>query len=260
VVSAAERLRAVIEGRADIWAPPEPVRAATVALLRDGPDGMEVYLQHRAGSMAAAAAMHVFPGGGVAAVDGAPGSPGTLLAAARRELAEETGVTLPPDARLVRFARWVTPEVLPYRHDTEFFAVEFPAGGPAPQLVGTESVAAAWWRPSAALAAAEAGELGLLPPTSASLHQLAAHAEVASALAGLAELPVRRLMPRPYADAIGVRWGLVDLDTGEPFSDLAAIGLPLDWRPLPEPGAGGGAVAGGVAGGAGAGGGGGAGR
>lgn len=234
MVSAAERLRAVIEGRTDIWSPPEPVRAATVALLRDGPGGLEVYLQHRAGTMAAAAEMHVFPGGGVAEVDGPPGAPETLLAAARRELAEETGMALPPDAHLVRFARWVTPEVLPYRHDTEFFAVALPAEGPAPQLVGTESVASDWWTPAAALAAAAAGQIGLLPPTSASLHQLAAHTDVASALAGLAELPLLRLMPRPHADASGVRWGLVELDSGESFSDLPAIGLPVDWNPMPS--------------------------
>lgn len=43
--------------------------AATVVLVRDGVDGLEVFLQHRASSMAFAPGMTVFPGGGVDASD-----------------------------------------------------------------------------------------------------------------------------------------------------------------------------------------------
>ena len=45
--------------------PPPPRDAATVALLRDGPVGVEAYLLRRAAAMAFAAGMHVFPGGSV---------------------------------------------------------------------------------------------------------------------------------------------------------------------------------------------------
>jgi 8-oxo-dGTP pyrophosphatase MutT (NUDIX family) len=45
--------------------PAEPRNAATVVLLRDGAAGTEVYLLRRQTSMAFAAGMYVFPGGGV---------------------------------------------------------------------------------------------------------------------------------------------------------------------------------------------------
>ena len=46
-------------------APAEPRDAATVVLLRHGPDGPEIYLLRRQTSMAFAGGMCVFPGGGV---------------------------------------------------------------------------------------------------------------------------------------------------------------------------------------------------
>lgn len=46
-------------------APPEPRDAATVILLRDGAQGLEVHLQRRVTTMAFAAGMYVFPGGRV---------------------------------------------------------------------------------------------------------------------------------------------------------------------------------------------------
>jgi 8-oxo-dGTP pyrophosphatase MutT (NUDIX family) len=92
-------------------APPVPIRdAATVILLRDGPDGLEAWLLTRVQQMAFAAGMSVFPGGRVEDDDGAVPLVGTslpsvaerygvdeafagaLVAAAARETFEETGV------------------------------------------------------------------------------------------------------------------------------------------------------------------------
>lgn len=50
--------------------PATPRDAATVALLRDRGEGMEVFLQHRVSQMAFAGGMTVFPGGGVDRRDG----------------------------------------------------------------------------------------------------------------------------------------------------------------------------------------------
>jgi 8-oxo-dGTP pyrophosphatase MutT (NUDIX family) len=108
-----------LAGRAEEWLagrlPTGPLRdAATVALVRDSPDGLQVYLQRRASSMAFAAGMYVFPGGGVDPrdLDGRPrwaGPPpawwagqfgcdealaSALVAAAVRETFEESGVLL----------------------------------------------------------------------------------------------------------------------------------------------------------------------
>lgn len=91
-----------------------PRLAATVMCLRDGDDGLEVFVLHRVSTMAFAASMHVFPGGGVDPRDGDPTlawagpspaewaermatderSARVLVAAAVREVFEETGVLL----------------------------------------------------------------------------------------------------------------------------------------------------------------------
>lgn len=87
--------------------------AATIAVVRDGADGLEAFLMRRTSGMAFAPGMYVFPGGGVQADDGEPlswvgPSPqewGTrfgctpdlahrLVVAAVRETFEETGVLL----------------------------------------------------------------------------------------------------------------------------------------------------------------------
>src|SRR5262245_25927180 len=58
----AEQARGFVPGATDEVA---PRAAATVALLRDGPAGLEVYVIRRARSMAFAAGMYAFPGGSV---------------------------------------------------------------------------------------------------------------------------------------------------------------------------------------------------
>ena len=52
--------------------PATPASAATVVLLRDGPEGLEVLLTRRPSTMAFAAGMMVFPGGRVDAADADP--------------------------------------------------------------------------------------------------------------------------------------------------------------------------------------------
>jgi 8-oxo-dGTP pyrophosphatase MutT (NUDIX family) len=61
-VDLVERARGIAAGTADI---PEPRHAATVVLLRDDADGLQVYLIRRVTSMAFAAGATVFPGGSV---------------------------------------------------------------------------------------------------------------------------------------------------------------------------------------------------
>ena len=68
----------------------------------------------------------------------------------------------------MRFARWITPEGLPVRHDTDFFAVALP-GDQSPTLIGTEADIGEWCQPTDALADAATGRIGLLPPTWAAL-------------------------------------------------------------------------------------------
>jgi len=100
------------------------------------------------------------------------------------ELLRRHGLALRADL-LTPWARWITPEISPRRFDTWFFAAALPSG----QLAGLtaagpgESDSGTWWRPSAALEAARAGQITLLPPTAVTLAELAAFQDVAGILA-----------------------------------------------------------------------------
>ena len=118
-------------------APAAPHAAATVVLVRPGPDGPEVLLTRRPATMAFAAGIHVFPGGrvdpgdsladhalatGISAAEASRRLAGRLapaealahFVAAVRETLEETGIVVA--ARdLVPLSRWVTPPALPRR-------------------------------------------------------------------------------------------------------------------------------------------------
>jgi 8-oxo-dGTP pyrophosphatase MutT (NUDIX family) len=67
-----ERAAALVAGALDVV----PLQdAATVVLLRDGAEGLEVYMQRRTRTLAFAAGMYVFPGGRVEADDVDPAVP-----------------------------------------------------------------------------------------------------------------------------------------------------------------------------------------
>jgi len=103
------------------------------------------------------------------------------------ELLRRRGLMLRADL-LTPWAHWITPEASPRRFDTWFFAAALPAGQTA-ALGGQssrgegESDSGTWWRPSAALEAARAGEITLLPPTAVTLAELTAHQDIAGILA-----------------------------------------------------------------------------
>ena len=99
------------------------------------------------------------------------------------DLLSRRGLALRADL-LTPWARWITPEISPRRFDTWFFAAALPPG----QLAGLagagpgESDSGIWWQPAAALEAARAGEITLLPPTAVTLAELAAYEDVAGIL------------------------------------------------------------------------------
>ncbi|MCV2875213.1 NUDIX hydrolase [Rhodobacteraceae bacterium XHP0102] len=120
-----------------------PIRdAASVILLREGPNGCEVLMGQRGTNAAFMPDRFVFPGGAVEAADhslplcapipddldlqlqiAGACPPQALIAAAFRELQEETGLRLhrqaPQDLRF--FFRAVTPLGRPRRFDARFF-------------------------------------------------------------------------------------------------------------------------------------------
>ena len=103
------------------------------------------------------------------------------------EVLGRRGLVLRADL-LTPWARWITPEASPRRFDTWFFAAALPAGqtataAPEGHADPGESESGTWLSPAAALEAAQAGEITLLPPTAGTLGELTGHHELAGILA-----------------------------------------------------------------------------
>lgn len=75
--------------------------------------------------------------------------------------------------RIIPWARWITPAAESRRYDTRFFAAIAPPGQTADGHLA-EADKMAWIAPGAALDAARAGQIVLLPPTAATLGEFAA--------------------------------------------------------------------------------------
>jgi len=177
-----------------------PVRdASTVVLLRDGSDGLEVWLQQRASTLVFAGGLYAFPGGAVDDDDAAAElgradiagqariwgdderRTAALLAAAVRETFEECGVRLAPE-QLRPWSRWITPPGPPRRFDARFFVAAVPQGQRPRPLTG-EVAGASWVVVRSAVEREASGDLPMWPPTIATLTQVAAFDSVDEALA-----------------------------------------------------------------------------
>jgi len=181
-------------------------------MIREGAQGLEVFIQHRVSTMDFAAGMVVYPGGRVDAQDVAEAQSesiphalavehatlwkdssiwekdeqqavldaGTLLAAARREIFEETGAQL--DVTQLRpWANWITPPDNPKRFDTFFYVAQVQPGQ-EPRHQTTEADNSEWIRPAELFAKFKRGEVGLMRPTRTTLEDLAALGTVAAAM------------------------------------------------------------------------------
>lgn len=174
-------------------------RAASVLLLRAADTGFEVFIQHRVSTMDFAAGMVVYPGGRVDAQDAqlvrsgaldarllaeqaqrwkhstvwdegeqqASFHAGEMLAAARREVFEETGLLLDPE-QLLPWANWVTPVGYPKRFDTYFFIAVL-REDQEPRHQTTEAAISNWIHPEALFAALERKEIKMMRPTQRTL-------------------------------------------------------------------------------------------
>lgn len=214
--------------------PAVPIPSASLILLRDGAEGLEVFMIRRHGGLRFAAGATVFPGGRVDQEDGVPADDIALRVAAIRETFEECGILLargpldeerlaalrapsacpfvarllaagvkPATDRLVPFARWITPETVWRRFDTTFYLAAAPAGQTA-VVDGREAVAGLWGTPAAILHAADAGRLALVFATRMNLLRLAGCRTVADAQAqGHRHQPLVPILPRLDATGAG---------------------------------------------------------
>ncbi|WP_153504197.1 NUDIX hydrolase [Cumulibacter manganitolerans] len=106
------------------------------------------------------------------------------------ELLERRGLSLRAD--LVRpWAHWITPEQEPKRYNTSFFLMKLP-DGVHPRAISTEHDKAEWVGVHDALAEAQTGVRPMLPPTIATLTDLARFGTADEAMAGA---PPRRIQP-----------------------------------------------------------------
>jgi 8-oxo-dGTP pyrophosphatase MutT (NUDIX family) len=185
----------------NLGTPSEPRPAASVVLLRrggkHGDRELEVLLLKRSAEAKFMPSVWVFPGGAVDPEDG-QGEDG-YRACAMRELAEEAAIELPAGEELVLFSRWITPAVISTRFDAWFFLALAPAHTP-PKPDGVETTEAAWFTPSAALAAQEAGDLVLAFPTLSQLQALLPYRTSDEALAAHRDRPVEPILPVVLGD------------------------------------------------------------
>ncbi len=179
-----------------------PRQAATVILLRGGPDTLEILLVRRTPEAKFMGGVWVFPGGAVDADDGEGDD--AVRAAAIRELREEADIALQDPAALVAFSRWITPAEVKIRFDTHFFLASLPAGQ-EPHVDGEECVDLGWFSPQAALDAHGAGEIVLVFPTIAHLEQLVPFSSTDALLAHARDLVVEPVLPRVIIEGDSAR-------------------------------------------------------
>jgi 8-oxo-dGTP pyrophosphatase MutT (NUDIX family) len=224
---------------------PVPAKAAaTVILLRDGPNQLEVFMLRRHTGMLFAGGMYVFPGGVVDPADhvGRDHEQAHTFAA-MRETFEECGVLLASgpeiDARALEedrlaliehratfddvlarhgaiaqphllrpWSRWITPEFEPRRYDTYFYVAIAPAQDA--RFVGGEADAAQWVSPGLALAAQKRGDWLLMPPTRRTLRELSTFTSAADAFAAGTTRDLNPVQVRIDLDSEPPRWVGID--------------------------------------------------
>lgn len=179
----------------------ELIAAATVLLLRDEGDGIEVLMLKR-NSKIAFGGMWVFPGGRVDAEELSDDELESARQAAARETHEEAGLVITA-AELVTWSHWQPPSAKDMskasgplrRFSTWFFAAAAPGGEVA--IDHGEIHDHEWLRPSDAMNKHQAGDIELVPPTWLTLHQLAQHDTVAGALHTARTSDAPRFWTRP---------------------------------------------------------------
>jgi 8-oxo-dGTP pyrophosphatase MutT (NUDIX family) len=177
-----------------------PRPAATVILIRGGAEKLELLLVRRNPQARLLGGVWVFPGGSLIPEDG-EGQDG-LMAAARRELTEETGISLNPTDQLVAFMRWITPETVRPRFDAWFYLAVADASA-VTNVDGEEIVDAVWIAPGEALTRSPEESWSLAFPTVQQLRQLAKFRSAEELIAharGLEE--VKPVQPRRVGDRI----------------------------------------------------------
>ena len=138
-----------------------------------------------------------------------------------REAAEEADLRVDADA-LVTLAHWEPPPQTPKRFATWFFLAAAPDG--TVTVDGGEITEHAWARPATVLERRDAGEIELAPPTWVTLHTLAGHADVATALDATSRATVEHFTTRAALTEDGGVVAMWHGDAGYESGDAGAPG------------------------------------
>jgi 8-oxo-dGTP pyrophosphatase MutT (NUDIX family) len=114
------------------------------------------------------------------------------------ELLRRRGLVLRADL-LRAWTHWITPDVEPKRFNTRFFVAAMPHGQRT-RDVGGEADRVAWMRPADALAGHQRGEMSMLPPTIATITDVAAYPSVEAVLAAGTLREVTPIQPKVLLD------------------------------------------------------------
>lgn len=202
------------EGDAGVQA---AIPAATVVLLRDGADDVEV-LMLRKNSKISFGGMWVFPGGKIDPEDYAAAGEHDQAArnAAARETLEETGLSVEPEV-FEWFAHWTPPPGPQKRFATWFFAAHLQATDDV-VIDDGEIKEHAWISPAAALQRHAAGEIDLVPPTWVTLYHLSRYQPVGAILSHFRGNEAKVYATRVAKNAAGHRVAMWHGDAGyEPW-------------------------------------------
>jgi 8-oxo-dGTP pyrophosphatase MutT (NUDIX family) len=174
----------------------EAYPSATVVLVRDGAEGLEVLMVQRHNQVKHMGGMWVFPGGRVDPADHTSDGDAYAAAvnAAIRETREEAGLTIGPD-HLFYMSHWTTPEGAKKRFATWFFVGVLEEHQDV-VVDGGEIYQHRWVRPQQALQAQARGELKLMPPTYITLLELDDFDHCATAQQTLGERDAIQYAPR----------------------------------------------------------------
>jgi len=221
--------------------------AATVLLVRDGPEGLQVFMVVRHHKIDFASGALVFPGGKVEPEDVALAG-GDVERAARvaaiRETYEECGVMLargtlalaadprpfrerleaeklePALDALTPFAHWITPPILAKRFDTRFYIVAAPADQTAAHD-GSEAVDSVWIEPARAIREGAEGRRTLVLATRLNLELLGQSATAAEAISAARARRIVTIEPQPLKTETGYRLTIpIEAGYGGPHFDV----------------------------------------
>lgn len=181
--------------------PVPAIPSASLILLRDSDDGIQVLMARRNPQLRMAGNFWVFPGGALEALDRRKAIetdpdddllPFRLNAA--RETREEVAIDVANVDSLIYFSRWVAPDRMALRFDTRFFVMRSPADQ-QPEPDGGELVEADWMSPARLVAAANSGELLLMFPTLMNARRLMAFDSVENVLRDARQQAVKAVKP-----------------------------------------------------------------